>query len=367
MRYRRRYGRRPVNRGLLSGNSRRIFNIMAWTASFLMVLTMLPEESPAMQTLSQIEDSIPIISIDLTELKAGPEDSSNSEKLVSADGFLGDKVRSENNVSGEIPVILSDGNEGEKGLSDSEIKSQSDTDLSEKSSGIVLTGETKKTSTTGEAAILKNNTVVTTKTSDVTGSGNIIIYHTHATEAYMPVAATSTHIVDEAGTVREAGRNLTNALKQKGFSVVHDKTLHDSPSYNKSYNRSLETSKKLVSQYGDLQLLIDFHRDAASSVGGKAKTVNIDGQTVASFALVVGTKNNNYNEIRSFAEKIKNKANSMYPGFCTGIIEKPYKFNGYISDRYILLELGNNANTIQQVNTSTIYLADVFANVLSEM
>ncbi len=141
-------------------------------------------------------------------------------------------------------------------------------------------------------------------------------------------------------------------------------TLHDYPSYNKSYNRSLETVKKLCASYSNKKLVIDLHRDAATS-SGKGKTATIDGKNVAAFCLVVGTQNNNYDKLRAFAEKITTTANKMYPGFAKPIVEKPYKFNEYVSDSYILLEVGNNANTIDEVNAAMPYLAKVLTEVIA--
>ena len=340
MRKRRNTWHRSVRRKKESNvSSRRIFNIMAWTASFLMVLTMLPADSPAVQKMMWLHNAVPTVSLSFDELAAGPD---------------GDKVKD------DISIISTDGYT-------SGIESQNDVNGAGGNENVVLvSSEVKQSDIAVANTAEENKAVAVTSTSNATGSGNIVIYHTHATEAYRPISSTSTHTTNIEGTVREAGANLTNALKAKGFSVVHDGTLHDSPSYNKSYNKSLETAKKLIAGYGDLKMVIDMHRDAASSAGGKAKTVDIGGQKVASFSLVVGTKNANYNQIRGFAEKIMNKANEMYPGFCTGIIERPHKFNGYLSDNFILLELGNDANTIDQVNTSAVYFADVVANALND-
>ena len=64
-------------------------------------------------------------------------------------------------------------------------------------------------------------------------------------------------------------------------------------------------------------MFADFHRDAATA-SGKAKTAVVNGETVASFALVVGTKNNNYKEIRALADKIVKKSNELYPATLHG-------------------------------------------------
>ncbi len=51
-------------------------------------------------------------------------------------------------------------------------------------------------------------------------------------------------------------------LKQYGKEVIHDKTYHDYPSYNGSYDRSLTTLKNVLNQNQDGEIAIDLHRDA---------------------------------------------------------------------------------------------------------
>lgn len=195
----------------------------------------------------------------------------------------------------------------------------------------------------------------------------ILIYHTHATESYQPVTYGNFHTVEEYGTVREVGDILTEGLRAKGIGVAHDKTLHDSPSYNQSYDRSLQTAKGLLAKYPSGKIIIDLHRDAAAYTGGAGKTVKIDGQDVAKYSLVVGNGNENVAELKAFAAKVNAKAESMYPGFGGKIIEKEYKYNEYISNQALLVEVGNNQNTIDQTKLTGKYLAEVFAAVLKEM
>lgn len=194
----------------------------------------------------------------------------------------------------------------------------------------------------------------------------VIIYHTHATESYQPVTEGNFHSLKEYGTVREVGDVLTDELRKMGIQVVHDKTLHDSPSYNQSYSRSLETIKTLMASYDSDKIVIDLHRDAAGYVGNVAKTVSVNSETMAGYSLVIGTGNPNVEALRSFANKINKKAEEMYPGFGGKIIEKPYKFNQYVADNLILLEVGNNENTIEQTKTTAKYFAKVLAEVIKE-
>ena len=194
----------------------------------------------------------------------------------------------------------------------------------------------------------------------------VIIYHTHATESYQPVTEGNFHSLKEYGTVREVGDVLTEELRKMGIQVVHDKTLHDSPSYNQSYARSLETIKTLMESYDSEKIVIDLHRDAAGYVGNVAKTVKINNDTIAGYSLVIGTSNPNVEALRSLANEINRKAEEMYPGFGGKIIEKPYKFNQYVADNHILLEVGNNENTIEQTKETAKYFAKVLAEVIKE-
>ncbi|MDO4553335.1 MAG: stage II sporulation protein P, partial [Bacillota bacterium] len=99
------------------------------------------------------------------------------------------------------------------------------------------------------------------------GTPRVLIYHTHATESYQPVSEGNFHSTGEAGTVREVGAVLAAELEARGIAVFHDKTLHDNPSYNQSYSRSMETLQSLLAQYPSVEIIIDLHRDAAAYSG----------------------------------------------------------------------------------------------------
>lgn len=194
----------------------------------------------------------------------------------------------------------------------------------------------------------------------------VLIYHTHATESYQPVSTGNFHSIDEKGTVREVGGVLAAALKDKGINVIHDKSIHDSPSYSKSYSRSLEAAQKILGTNPSIKIIIDLHRDAAAYRGNSKQTFAADGKEAAQFCLVVGEGNGNVNELKAFANKVNQKANNLYPGFSKGIILKEYKYNQYIADDYILLEMGNNQNNIEEAKQSALMFARVIEEVLKD-
>ena len=224
------------------------------------------------------------------------------------------------------------------------------------------TDETEITTT-----VIKETKKVQEKKVEVDNSKpQVIIYHTHSSESYQPYTESNFHRQEEAGTVREVGGVMTSELNRLGISVVHDKTIHDSPSYNESYDRSLETVTALMEKYPTAEVIIDLHRDAAAYTGNVGETMMIDGDKTAKYKLVVGQNNDNYSQLMSFANKVNAAADKLYPGFSGRIIEKEYRYNEYIADKYLLLEVGNNQNNIKEVRKTGIYFARVLAEVLEE-
>lgn len=200
----------------------------------------------------------------------------------------------------------------------------------------------------------------------VTGDPLVIIYHTHSSESYMPYAESNYHREAEEGTVRDVGNVLEQELKKQGINVIHDKTVHDRPSYNDSYSRSLATIQNLAQQYPTAIYIIDLHRDAAAAAATEGKYIEIDGKRVATFSMVVGRANENYPQLSAFANKVSKKAGVMYAGFGGYILEKDYNYNEFVSDKALLLEVGNNKNTIEEARLCGEYFADVLAEVIRE-
>ncbi len=102
----------------------------------------------------------------------------------------------------------------------------------------------------------------------VQNKDKVIIYHTHTCESYTPSEKYNYNMTgayrttDLNFTVARVGDELENALKQYGKTVVHDKTYHDYPSYNGSYDRSVKTLTNILNDNPDGEIAIDLHRDA---------------------------------------------------------------------------------------------------------
>lgn len=215
----------------------------------------------------------------------------------------------------------------------------------------------------------KANEIVKSKTRKAkraTGDPLVIIYHTHASESYMPYKESNYHREEEKGTVRDVGNVLASELEKEGINVIHDKTVHDRPSYNDSYNKSLATIEALRDKYPSAIYIIDLHRDAAPASASEGKYVEIKGKRTAKFSMVVGQANENYVELYGYAEKVSEKAESLYEDFGGAIIERNYNYNEYLTNRCLLLEIGNNKNTIEEARRCGKYFAQVLADIINE-
>lgn len=203
------------------------------------------------------------------------------------------------------------------------------------------------------------------KTKKNNGAPKVLIYHTHATESYLPASSGNYHTTKEENTVRDAGDVLEEVLEERGIGVVHDKTLHDNPSYNESYSRSFETVKSLLKKYPSIECIIDLHRDAtAAEVSGPVQTVG--GKSCAVYSYVLSNTTETYEENSAFLGKLNTIADSKYEGYTGEILERPYWYNQELSGKSILIEMGNNRNNIKDVRRCAEIFGEILADALEE-
>lgn len=217
----------------------------------------------------------------------------------------------------------------------------------EKSENTVTTAEVKKT--------VKKQTE-----KDLGDDPVVLIVHTHATETYLPSTEGNYHSKTLENSVRDVGQVLAETLEEEGVPVIHDKTLHDDPSYNNSYYRSAETVIALLEKYPSIKCVIDLHRDAIASSAAGA-TVSIQGKTCAKYMYVVGTTASTYQSNLSFINSLNDIAASEYSGFTGTVLERGYGYNQSLSSKYLLLEIGNNRNDIQDARNTAEVVGKIIA------
>ena len=205
----------------------------------------------------------------------------------------------------------------------------------------------------------------------------ILIVHTHTTEAYTPdgtdvytpdggVART----LEEEDNMLRVGDEMERVFTEMGLSVIHDRTVHDYPQYNGAYTRSAQTVQKYLEQYPSIKIVLDVHRDALAGEDGtvyKAVTV-IDGVDTAQVMLVIGHgqdgSNPHWMENLALACKIQSSMNTLYPTLARPMTFRSSSYNQELSTGSLLVEVGTHGNTLQEALSAARLFARSAGQVL---
>lgn len=198
---------------------------------------------------------------------------------------------------------------------------------------------------------------------------HILIVHTHGSEAYTPTAGYRT--LDPEQSVVRVGAVLAETLTEAGFSVIHDPSINDHPSFNSAYWTTLQKIENWKTQYPNLQMVIDVHRDAAEDDQGNAVALSAQsgGESCARLMLVVGTDQGglshpNWQENLANALKLQSVLEGSSPGLCRSIDLRTERFNQHVTPGSILVEVGTHGNTLEQAVTSAELLGEGVAEML---
>ena len=204
----------------------------------------------------------------------------------------------------------------------------------------------------------------------------ILIYHTHTTEAYTATAAspyvqTSAYrTADASKSVLAVGEALAERLRtQYGFAVIHDMTDHEPPSLKTAYSRSERTMRSYLERYPSLILFIDIHRDASSDT---SDYVMVDGLPTARLMCVVG-QGTKYADKPDFdtnfalASALTDHLRHIEKRLARNVRVKTGRYNQHVGQLSLLIEVGHNANTLEQALHAVPPLAESLALTLAEM
>lgn len=204
---------------------------------------------------------------------------------------------------------------------------------------------------------------------DLTQSApTVLIVHSHATESYAytgEYTETSAYrTLDENYNVVSIGEQIARQLQAGGIRVIHDRTLHDSPSYNNAYNSSRQSAENYLSQYPQICMVLDIHRDSRQSDAGEQvrSSVSVDGKDCAQLMLVVGSdagglEHPNWSENMALAVKLQALLEKNVPGICRPIQFRSQRFNQDLSPGALLVEVGTAGNSRQEALAAADQLA----------
>ena len=208
----------------------------------------------------------------------------------------------------------------------------------------------------------------------------VLIVHTHTTESYSPEGAStyttgkSDRSLDESQNMIAVGEAVCAVFNKNGIKAIHDKTVHDHPSFNGSYASSLKTIEGYLAKYPSICIVLDLHRDAfVYENGSKAKFVtNIDGKDTAQLMLVVGTNgggldHENWRENMKLALKLQNHIIKKYPSLMRGVNLRKERFNGHATPGSMIIEVGSSGNTLSEAIRGAVLGAEEIADFLKSI
>ena len=200
----------------------------------------------------------------------------------------------------------------------------------------------------------------------------VLILHTHTTESYTKVSgqtyqeSAAFRTLNESYNMLSIGDRLAELLEAGGIHVIHDRELHDYPSYNGSYADARKQTQTILEQYPSIVLVLDLHRDASDNNGAQMRTyATVNGVPSAQIMLVMGTdeagiKHPNWEENLVVGLKLYTQLEQLAPGICRPINLRSQRFNQDLSTGAMILEMGAAGNT----QAEALVAAEVLAQAI---
>ena len=203
----------------------------------------------------------------------------------------------------------------------------------------------------------------------------VLIYHSHASEAYTMDGA---DVYEPSGDHRtldtnynmvRVGEEMKAVFEAAGIGVVHDTTLYDYPSYNDAYNRSVRGVAENLKKYPSIVLVLDVHRDALVDTDGTIyKVVAGTVDDCAQVMMLLGTDNTgqvhpNWKVNLALALSIQSAIADKWSTLARPLVLRPTRFNQHLSTGMILVEVGTHGNTLQEAITA----ARLYARTVVEL
>ena len=199
----------------------------------------------------------------------------------------------------------------------------------------------------------------------------ILIYHTHSQEAFADSVKG-----DAATSIVGAGDNLERILtEQYGYKVLHHEGEYDVDARDDAYSRSLPAIEKILAENPSIEVVIDLHRDQMAEE--TRLVMDLDGRPTARFMFFNGLSrtrktgnisylyNENQEENLAFSFQMQMAAMQYYPGLTRKVYLKGYRYNMHLRPKTLLVELGAQNNTVEEIMNACDPLAHILSLVLS--
>lgn len=196
----------------------------------------------------------------------------------------------------------------------------------------------------------------------------IYIYNTHQTEKYLQ------DNLNFMPTVMHASKYLAEKFEENSLgTIVETRSISDilninAWSYGKSYKVSRSYIEDTFESNNTIKYFFDIHRDAGSH---NYTTICVENKCYAKILFLIGLENPTYYENQKYAEELNKRLNNKINGLSKGILQKEGKkvngvYNEDFSPRLILIEIGGENNTIDEVYNTLNILSEVLIDYIKE-
>ena len=201
----------------------------------------------------------------------------------------------------------------------------------------------------------------------------ILIFHTHARERYQ-----------DGSSVIDAGEKLKKIFQEEyGIETMHVTSefyADDSGSVAGCYEIMEKSITKILKQNPSIEICIDIHRDGINGtdkqlalvnnkpaakimfVNGLCMNRNLQGELIEKEEL----KNPYIDENLAFSFQAQAMAYKYYPGLTKKVYFKEYRYSLHMKPLSLLVEIGNQNNTEEEVFNSVAPLGQIIAKVIAK-
>jgi len=201
------------------------------------------------------------------------------------------------------------------------------------------------------------------ETINIVERPSVYIYNSHQTESYSDYNTT----VLDAAFIMQSEFDKYNVDVSIEEGDITDFLLTNNMDYNYSYVASRYFIENNIYN-NNYDLIIDLHRDAISH---DASIININDRICSKILFVVGKNHDNYQENLNLANRLNDLINQKYPNLSRGVILKSGPnvnglYNQDLSNKMILLELGGNNNSTEEIKNTISLIVPIIGEYLYE-
>lgn len=161
--------------------------------------------------------------------------------------------------------------------------------------------------------------------------------------------------------------------EQYGYNVIHNSGCYDEDR-DYAYSNSLPEIERILAENPSIEAVIDLHRDEMPK--DRRLVLDLQGRPTAQFMFFNGLCRTQKGPIEqlenpyladnlSLSFQMQAACNEYYPGIARRIYLKAYRYNMHLCPKSLLIELGAQNNTEEEIHNACDVLAHVLDLVFS--